>query len=360
MKFCKNLLEVVDLSHPEWAPFWMDYKTLKKRLKDMSAAKRSGASPKKRGRREVAIAEDALEIQFFSHLMAELRKTEEFYKGAETEFRIRISRVREGVRQLLEPAYRPVEPETSTDDSDSADASHAPVAGGEAVAPENPKRRRALSACVRIYKDLLLLETYAIMSYCAFSKILKKHDKVTGYTTRTQYMSRVVNPKPFTKYKGVVKMLRDCESLFKILTTQTEGPDAELPSPRRRTNKQAGARDALSLSDWSDEMRSKLPLHEEEQLFIDVIRNLNNEATSLMRDEQKEVEEESTQVGLSESESTLSDISSITSSTGADRQRIDSEDSTQTSFRKAASLQQSSFEIGNTKKQTRRKRQKRS
>jgi len=37
---------------------------------------------------------------------------------------------------------------------------------------------RFLVACLKFYKDVLLLENFAIMSYCAFSKILKKHDKV--------------------------------------------------------------------------------------------------------------------------------------------------------------------------------------
>lgn len=29
MKFCKNLLRVIDLSDPSWGPFWMEYKLLK-------------------------------------------------------------------------------------------------------------------------------------------------------------------------------------------------------------------------------------------------------------------------------------------------------------------------------------------
>ena len=39
-------------------------------------------------------------------------------------------------------------------------------------------------ALYRFYKDLLMLENYAIMTFCAFSKILKKHDKNTGFKTR--------------------------------------------------------------------------------------------------------------------------------------------------------------------------------
>jgi hypothetical protein len=31
MKFCKNLQRVVDISDPEWAPYWTNYKMLKVR-----------------------------------------------------------------------------------------------------------------------------------------------------------------------------------------------------------------------------------------------------------------------------------------------------------------------------------------
>ena len=41
---------------------------------------------------------------------------------------------------------------------------------------------RLLMGCVKFYKDVLLIENFAIMNYCGFSKILKKHDKLTGYS----------------------------------------------------------------------------------------------------------------------------------------------------------------------------------
>ena len=37
----------------------------------------------------------------------------------------------------------------------------------------------------RFYRDALMLENFAIMNYCAFSKILKKHDKVRKPTSRS-------------------------------------------------------------------------------------------------------------------------------------------------------------------------------
>ena len=50
----------------------------------------------------------------------------------------------------------------------------------EEVVQEKNTWTRLLMACVKFYKDVLLIENYAIMNYCGFSKILKKHDKLTG------------------------------------------------------------------------------------------------------------------------------------------------------------------------------------
>ncbi|CAN0461065.1 unnamed protein product, partial [Discosporangium mesarthrocarpum] len=72
-----------------------------------------------------------------------------------------------------------------------------------------------MEACVKLYRDLLLLENYAIMNYCGFSKILKKHDKVTGFLTREQFMKNVCNQAPFVHYPRLIKMLSSVEKLFK-------------------------------------------------------------------------------------------------------------------------------------------------
>ena len=66
----------------------------------------------------------------------------------------------------------------------------------------------------RLYKDVLLLELYAIMTYCSFSKILKKHDKTTGYSTRIAFMSNMVNKANFTSYPDLLAMISRCETLF--------------------------------------------------------------------------------------------------------------------------------------------------
>ena len=65
--------------------------------------------------------------------------------------------------------------------------------------------------------DLLLLENFAVINYCGFGKILKKHDKVTGYVTKEPYMQRMVNPQEFTTYPRLMKMLRHTEQSYQLL-----------------------------------------------------------------------------------------------------------------------------------------------
>mmetsp|Transcript_101104 Transcript_101104/g.292379 ORF Transcript_101104/g.292379 Transcript_101104/m.292379 type:complete len:169 (+) Transcript_101104:1-507(+) len=100
-----------------------------------------------------------------------------------------------------------------------------------------------------LYKDLLLLETFAIMTYVGFSKILKKHDKVTGYRTCNAYMEGIVNQSNFTHYPKVMSMISSAQRLYEEITAALEH-------------------------------EGKLALSEDEQLFINMIHKLNEEVLS--------------------------------------------------------------------------------
>jgi SPX domain protein involved in polyphosphate accumulation len=52
------------------------------------------------------------------------------------------------------------------------------------------------------------------MNYCGFSKILKKHDKLTGLSTRNAFMRNVVEVQNFTHYPNVLELLKQTEKLF--------------------------------------------------------------------------------------------------------------------------------------------------
>ena len=97
----------------------------------------------------------------------------------------------------------------------------------------------------------MLLENYAIMNYCGFSKILKKHDKLTGYTTREAYLKNVLSKQNFTHFPFVMELLRMVERLFEDVQS----------------------------------MHNAMPIQAEEKLFIDAIRGLNYQAQKLQAEE---------------------------------------------------------------------------
>lgn len=236
MKFCRNLQRVIVITDPEWAPYWTNYKMLKKFLKalvppdagDAAAADhdasgggspRAGYSsshgsgpgggdavPDREPREEegsggaapsravgsvvtstaAQMSRDPGEVAFFRLLNSELKKAIRFFDNAQLEFEIREARVREGISIMR-------------------------AANSLMVSEKWTSMAKSL---YRLYKDLLLLETYAIMTYCSFSKILKKHDKVTRHNTRVAFMKNVVNKANFTHYPRLLVMITRCERLY--------------------------------------------------------------------------------------------------------------------------------------------------
>lgn len=158
------------------------------------------------------------EVAFFKLLHAEFKKAEHFFEKAQQEFIIREERVREGMDIIKQPNSIMV----------------------------NEKWSLLAKSLYRLYKDLLLLETFAIMTYCAFSKILKKHDKVTGYNTRSAFMANVVSKANFTTYPAVLQMIERCEHSYEEVSENLikEG---------------------------------KHDLYEDERLFINMIHRLNEQ-----------------------------------------------------------------------------------
>ena len=158
------------------------------------------------------------EIAFFKLLHAEFRKAVFFFEKAQMEFEIREERVREGFQIMKQPGAIMV----------------------------NEKWAMMAKSVFKLYRELLLIETYAIMTYCAFSKILKKHDKWTGHKTRGPFMTNVVHKANFTHYPKVLEMISRCEKLYEEVSQRLleEG---------------------------------KQGLYEDERLFINMINRLNDQ-----------------------------------------------------------------------------------
>jgi len=256
MKFCRNLQRVIDITDPEWAPYWTNYKMLKKFLKALvppdateppvasnveprsesphsTASDRSneGGNEHDEKKSPTAVAERSAgtssaaqmsrnpgEVAFFKLLNSELKKAINFFDKAQLEFEIREARVREGIDIMRKANSLMVSEKWSS----------------------------MAKSLYRLYKDLLLLETYAIMTYTSFSKILKKHDKVTRHTTRIAFMKNVVNKANFTHYPKLLEMISRCERLY----------------------------DEVSRSLT---VEGKSGLYEDERLFINMIHRLNEQ-----------------------------------------------------------------------------------
>jgi len=153
MKFGKQLAKVVALSDPEWAPFWVSYKALKKRVKELTDSPPPGTQPRDAGTgahghhatpatntepNPKELAQSAGEVAFFRTLRAEVAKASEFYLGMEQQMGARRRRIKMGLQYLKQP--------TTVLEDDAW-----------------IKMRRA---CISLYKDLLLLENFAVMNYC--------------------------------------------------------------------------------------------------------------------------------------------------------------------------------------------------
>jgi hypothetical protein len=120
---------------------------------------------------------------------------------------------------------------------------------GNVALDETDKWTMIAKSFYRLYKDLLLLETFAIMTYCSFSKILKKHDKVTGYNTRCAFMNNVVDKANFANYPRTLEMLKRTQSLYQEAT------------------------ESLAAA-------GKLGSYDDERLFINMIHRLNEQVIS--------------------------------------------------------------------------------
>lgn len=64
------------------------------------------------------------------------------------------------------------------------------------------------------------MEHYCAMNYIGLVKILKKHDKLTGFDTKQAFISKVVNTKSFASYKGLLELMSNIQSLFKKIKSE--------------------------------------------------------------------------------------------------------------------------------------------
>jgi hypothetical protein len=101
MKFGKHLLSVVELSDPEWGPYWINYKFLKKIINDIVESAGDGKLADHPQASTLAIlSKSPVERNFFSSLRKEVVKSSDFFSSTEPLYQLRYSRVHDGYVKL--------------------------------------------------------------------------------------------------------------------------------------------------------------------------------------------------------------------------------------------------------------------
>ena len=217
MKFGKKIAQVAGSSKALCPPEdWMNYKHLKKLLKDIQindphAVKKrpdgSGAEAKKKEgggeasqapsggsmggsgsmekpavvvkKRADSIVESKYEKIFFSQLKQELHKVTNTFSKLEQQLLRKLRDFLPKSKKLKSALEQQNAPNTAEDVSS------------------------VIEECAELHFLFVCLESYAVINYAGFTKILKKHDKITGFTTRDKYMLRLVDEKPFAQHQRV-------------------------------------------------------------------------------------------------------------------------------------------------------------
>ena len=177
------------------------------------------------------LSESRDETEFFRMVQLELKKTREFYASTLAQDVIRLARLRESMTLL---------------ESDN-----------QLLARQEGTWVSLMRACVNLYKDALKLETYCIVSWTGFSKIVKKHDKRTGFCCRQKFLLNVLSKQPFTHYPQLSRMLEELEEMYVHIQELRQGMQGE------------GAGGNQSLQD--------------EVLFLEAMRGINREVSRVQR-----------------------------------------------------------------------------
>jgi len=183
MKFGKELLRAVAASEAVVsADKWLDYKVLKKMLKRMPPTEDNDNSVPETAK----IINSDEEREFFRMLANELRKVE-----------TRFAELKSRSLHLAEEYSTP----------------------NVLATPKRPSElQERLTRCASAHLFVLLVENYAVLNYCGFTKILKKHDKLRSTQTKVKYMSKMVNDRNFAKFDDVRAALEKLETTFEALS----------------------------------------------------------------------------------------------------------------------------------------------
>ncbi len=196
MKFCEHMQKAIRLSEPEWTPFFINYslhkqfcKQLTPRHSDQEAVEGGAKEDSLASERQV-LASDKQETMFFKALRAEVQKASELFKIAELLLSERLVCLLNSLTIFQNRDRVPLQD----------DGMRYCV--------------KLKQACVNFYKEAILLEDFAMINYTAVSKLLKKHDRWSGFRTREKFMVNVMNKEPIAELLYLDEMLREAKDIF--------------------------------------------------------------------------------------------------------------------------------------------------
>ncbi|KDO24229.1 hypothetical protein SPRG_09865 [Saprolegnia parasitica CBS 223.65] len=213
MKFGKVLTQSIELSSSEYERSWVNYKQLKRIIKDCAQIPKHDKLKKeklieaaKQNSDNESIRESVNEMNFFRTLRADMAKIADFFVKTQQRYGDLLGH--------LETHFKAFE---------------------QARDANQDTKTQIMGACVALFKEMLLLENFALINYSGISKILKKHDKWTGYNTRTKFVEQVLNKQPFATYSQLLTMIHRVETIFMDATGSTITQHDDSTAPQDRT-----------------------------------------------------------------------------------------------------------------------------
>eukprot|EP00752_Nemacystus_decipiens_P007315 g6546.t1 len=210
---------------------------------------------KRRATTPQALASSQREVEFFHLIDYEIKRGAQFLALSEAQYVLKTRNVLDGYRSTQHFLQSPTIGLEGAEGNTGAEGT---------ISCETAKEMwmRLMHACISVYTELLLLNHWVIVSYCGFSKILKKHDRRTGFVTKDKYLRHVVAKQHFTSYPKLHAMLRDMDVLFLHISRRLpQCPERMEGEAKINQVREVVAAAALQFSAHTDELMRSIQDH---------------------------------------------------------------------------------------------------
>jgi len=202
--------------HEEWSKYYVDYAGLKKFIKSRQAKKQWDAHDEK---------------VFVRELDKELQKVADFQERKISDLHQKISLYEAEVKHLIEsgsgrrskPSSNDDENEDPTTEEDRMEAATGNTSDDDLDEEVEEHYATLEYELTHIIADVHDLGHFSHLNYTAFIKIVKKHDKKTGWELRREFIQHHLETRPFYKenYEALVVQL---SRLFNLVRTRGHPP----------------------------------------------------------------------------------------------------------------------------------------